>query len=306
MHLFARMLGVRQHGWTAGPDFMRSLCQGRRFRRMEDAGGGAGDGSGGGGAGGGSGGPGDGGSGDGGAGGGASSKTFDQEAVNRIVKKERERLEESFKAKLQEQLDRVNKLSEAKDLTEQQRSSLAEQKLALETDLMTEREKADADKKRADAAHKKELEALQGDQKKWRGLYESQMKETVIFAAAAQHDAYNPTQLLGLVAPLTVVEEVKNNKGEGTGRYETVVKTSVLEKGDDGKEHLVEKTLAVPSYVEYLKGRKEYQNLFVANRPGGTGHRQGTGGTGGKGGQGMDSISKISGGLSQRQSSGTG
>lgn len=291
MRKFGREAGQRFVDWSQSRP-LSSFFAGRNFRMHEEGAGGTDDGSGGGGSGG------AGGSDDGSAGGsgGGASKTFSQEDLNRIVKKEREKLEGNFKSKLQEQLDRVNKLSEEKNLSDEQRKQLSDSKAALEAELMTEREKAEADKKRLDSTHKKELDKVSGDRDKWQSLYESQMKETAILSAASNHEAYNPTQLTALVSPLTHVEEVTNDKGEPTGRYATIVRSAVMEKGDDGKEHLVEKSLSVDEYVEYLKGRKEYQNLFVTTRPGGTGHRQSTSGQGGPG-QGMSSIGKIAAGL---------
>lgn len=288
---FGRESGQRFVDWMQSRS-LRSFFGARRFRQHEEpAAGTAGSGNGGGGSS-------DAGDGAGGSGGGAP-KTFDQATVNRIVKQEREKLEGNFKSKLQEQLDRVNKLAEEKNLSDEQRKQLSDSKSALEAELMTEREKSEAEKKRADTAHKKEMEKVAVDRDKWQTLYERQMRDAAILAAASTHEAYNPIQLTALVSPLTHVEEIKNDKGEGTGRYDTVVRTAVMEKGDDGKEHLVEKSMTVEGYVEYLKGRKEFQNLFVTNRPGGMGHRQSTGGQGGKPGQGMSSLGKIAAGLPQ-------
>lgn len=301
MSRLLRMLQSRSW-WNAGSGSQRGLLTGRnRFRSLEGDGGDDDGSGGGGGSGGGSGGgggdepPGGGGNAGGGSGGGGRIKTFTQEEVNSIVAKEKN----AFRTKLQEQLDRVNTLAEEKNLSEQARSALAEQKTELEASLMTAQQKAEAEKKAAETKFQGELDKAQQDSKAWRSRFEVQMKDTAILAAAGKHAAYNPTQLLGLVSPLTTVEEIKDSDGNATGKFGTVVKTAIMEKGKDGKEALTEKALSVDDYVGYLKGRKEYQNLFLSSRPGGTGHKQGSGG--GKAGEGMDGVSKISAGLASGQ-----
>jgi len=285
----ARLLGMR---FVDRQQNMRSYVTHRRFRRMEGDGDDDGDVGGGGGGGGASGGAG--GSG-GGSGGDDGNKTFTQEELNSIVKREKTKLESKYKEQTQKQLDELNKMRDAKDLTEAQRKKLDDRAAALEAELMTEREKAEAEKKRSQTKHQQELEATKTEAKQWQGLYEKERKDTAIMSAASKHKAFNPDQLLALVSPLTHVVQRKNDKGEVIpNSFETVVQTAVEE---DGK--FVEKQLSVDKYVEYLKGRKEYANLFVSDRPGGTGYRPGSGD--GSGSKDMSAKDKIKAGLKAQQ-----
>ena len=203
------------------PGFCRLDRMGRRFRQMEgdgDGGGGDGGGSGGGdggGSGGGDGGAGggDGGGGSGGGSGGGGSKTFTQDQLNSVVKREREKLENGFKTKTQEHLDEINKLREDQNLTEQQRSQLDARATQLSTDLMTEKERAEADKRAAEKKFGQELEESQKETAAWKGSFEKQMTNTAILASAGSHGAHNASQLLGLVSPLTQVVAVTDDKG---------------------------------------------------------------------------------------------
>ena len=273
---------MRRNRWNALPMSIRQMQ--RRFRQMEGDGDGGGDG--------GSGGGGDG-SGGGGSGGGGD-QNFTQEQVNSMMKKEREKIEVKFKAQTQKQLEEINKLRQDKDLTESQRKKLDDRASTLSAELMTEKERAEADKKAAETKHAAELETATEQGTKWQGLYETQMKETDILVAADKHGAYNVTQLLALVAPLTHVVPVKDDKGEETGKFVTVVKTAMKDK--DGK--FVEKTTTPDEYIDYLKGQKEFQNLFVSQRPGGTGHRPGSG-SGGAGSE-LTPTQKIAKGLQDK------
>jgi hypothetical protein len=300
MWRFARQLGFGRfdHGRR-----VRRAQSGFRFRFAEDAGGG--DGGGGAGGGGGDGGGGDGGGaggggGDGGGSGGGAGggkTTFTQDEVNTIVKREKDKQAAKHREALQAQLAEVNELKEAKDLTDAQRKKFEERAAQLEADLMTKEEKAAADKAKADKEHKTALDAVSTERDGWKSRYEKERKDTAIMAAASKHKAYNPSQLLALVSPLThVVQRVDEKTKEPIpGVFDTVVKTAIEE---DGK--LVEKELTVDKYVEHLKGREEFANLFVSERPGGTGYRPGTG-DGGKAKSGMSPKEKISQGLKEGQ-----
>ena len=214
MWRFARQLGFGRfdHGRLA-----RAVQSGLRFRCADDASGGdGGDGSGGGGgSGGGDGGGSDGGA--GGSGGGAGgSKTFSQEEVNTIVKREKDKQGAKHREALQAQLDEVNKMKDARDLAEAQRKKFEDRAASLESDLMTKEEKATADKAKADKEHKTALDAVNTERDGWKTRYEKERTDVAILAAASKHKAYNPSQLLALVSPLThVVQRVNEKTKEG-------------------------------------------------------------------------------------------
>lgn len=280
------------------PGSRRLDRMGRRFRQYDTPegggdGGGGGEGGGSGGGGGGAGGDGGGAGGSGGGAGGGGSQQFSQDQVNSILKKEREKLEKGFRTKTQEQLVEINTLREDKDLTEAQRKKLDDRATTLQTELMSTQERAEAEKRAAEKKFGVELEASQKETVLWRGNFESEVATTAILLSAGKFGAHNPGQLLSLVAPLSQVIAVLDDKGRETGKYTTVVKTAVQDEDDETR--MVEKTMAVDEYLEYLKGQKEHQNLFDSKRPGGTGHRPGS--AAGGGGENLTPTEKIARGL---------
>lgn len=290
----------RRNRFTLAPRFLQRV--GRCFRQHEGEGDPSGGGGGGGDGGGGDGGSGGGGGGgDGGGSGGGGDQKFSQEQVNSMMKKEREKLEKGYRTKTQEHLVEINTLREDKDLTESQRKKFDERATTLQTELMTTQERAEAEKKAAEKKFGQELDAskLEGDA--WKGRFETQMSRTAILASAGKFGVYNAEQLLGLVSPLSHVVPVLDEKGKDTGRFTTVVKAMVKSDDEDDKGKLVEKTMTPDEYLEHMKGLKEHQNLFVANRPGGTGHRPGSGAGGG--GEKLSPTQKIAEGLRSGQHS---
>lgn len=283
----------RRNRFTLAPRFLQRV--GSCFRQHEGEGDEGGSGGGGGGGDGGNGGGGDGGGSGGGGSGSGGAQTFSQDQVNAFMKKEREKVEQKFKVKTQEQLAEINKLREDKDLTETQRQKLDERATTLSAELMTEKERAAADQKAAEKKFGLELDAAKQDGTAWKERFELQMSQTAILASAGKFGVYNAAQLLALVAPLTHVVPVLDSKGKETGAFTTVVKAMVPSDDEDDKGKLVEKTFIPDEYVEHLKGLKEHQNLFRTTRPGGTGHRPGSGGSGG--GEKLTPTEKIAKGL---------
>jgi len=298
-HRFGRESGQRFVQWNQLKP-LQAFFPARSFRHHE----GDGDGDTGGGTGGGGGGAGGVGDPQGGAGGGAGAggghgdKSFTQSEVNALMKKEREKLEGKYKEQIRGQLDEVNKLRQQADLTEKQRKALDDRASTLETELLTEREKAEAEKRRSTDEHKRALDAVTTEAQSWKGRFETEMRNTSVLAAASEHKAYNPSQLLGLVGPMVVVDEILDETKKPTGRYRTVVKADVAE-GDK----VVQKVFAVADYVKHLKEKPEFQNLFLAERQGGTGYRPSSGGSGG-GGEQLNSKQKIAAGLRSGQAAG--
>lgn len=285
----------RRDRFTLGSRFLQRV--GRCFRQHEGEGDPPPGGSGGGG-GGGAGGEGGGGEGGGSGGGGSGSggaQTFSQEQVNAFMKKEREKIEAKFQVKTREQLAEIQKMREDKDLTETQRNKLDERATALSAELMTEKERAAAETKAAEKKFTQELDAAKQDGTAWKERFEVQMSQTAILASAGKFGVYNAEQLLALVTPHVHVVPVLDAKGKDTGTFTTVVKATVKSDDEDDKGKLVEKTFTPDEYVEYLKGQKEHQNLFVTKRPGGTGHRPGSGAGGG--GEKLSPTEKIARGL---------
>jgi len=297
---FGRESGQRFVAWSQTRS-LNSFFGTRRFRYHEGDGDGGDGGSGGSGGsgGGGDGGDGNGGGGSGGGSGGDGDRKFSQTEVNSILKKEKAKLEGKFKEQIQGQLNEVNELRKAKDLTEGQRKKLDDRAAALEAELLTEREKAEAERKRSTEKHKKELDTVSVERDSWRSRYENQQRESAILAAASKHDAYNAKQLIGLVAPLVQVIQKTDDKGNPTGIFDTQITTEVKD-GDD----LVKKSMAVDEYVEHMKGQEEYANLFVVKRTSGTGHRQSSVNVGGNE-QNMTATEKIAAGLKKGQATGS-
>lgn len=295
MRRFGREQGQRFVAWNQTKPF--SHFGARSFRHFDDPAGGGDGGSGGGGDGGGAGG-GDGGGGGGGDGGGAgggaggdSSKKFTQDDLNSIVKKERE----AYQKKQRETLKQLEDLRGEKNSSDEQAAKLDKQIATMRSELMSEKEKAEAEKERIAGEHKRAFDVAVADRDSWKSRDETRSILADLHAAASKHKAvYNP-QVVAILEKSSSLVALTGDDGKPTGEYKVVVKAKVKEG-----EKFVEKDVTAEEAVVGLKAQKEFANLFLAERQGGTGYRPGTG-SGDDGGSEMTAHEKIKAGLAKGQ-----
>ena len=296
MRRFGREQGQRFVAWNQTKPF--SYFGARSFRHFDDPAGGGDGGGGGGGDGGGAGG-GDGRSAEGGDGGGAgggaaggSSKTFSQDDVNSIVKKERE----AYQKKQRETLKQLEDLRGEKNTSDEQAKKLDTQIATMRSELMSEKEKAEAEKGRIAEEHQRALDEAVADRDAWKTRDESRSILAALHAAASKYKAvYNP-QVVAMLEKSASLVAVTGDDGKPTGEYRVEVKATVKEG-----EKFVEKVGTADEAVAGLKAQKEFANLFLAERAGGTGYRPGTGSGDDGGGDDMTPHEKIKAGLAKGQ-----
>lgn len=288
---FGREQGQRYVNWMQHRQ-LGSFLPSRSFRQHEGEGGAGGDGGSGGGGDGGSGG---GAGGDGGAGGGAAggdgNRNFSQEDVNTIMKKEREK----FQQKQRETLKQLEDIRAEKNLTDEHAKKLDDQIKSIRADLMTEKERAEAEKARLAEEHKRVLEMTTSELNAWRDRYTSSQILSALHGAASKHGAYNNEQVVAILRDSAKFAEVKDKDGNPSGEYRTEFKGKVKE----GDKFVVKEGLTADEVVAGLKAQTEFANLFLASRKGGTGYRPGS--EGAAGGSNLTPTQKIAEGLRQGQ-----
>lgn len=214
-------------------------------------------------------------------------KLFTQAELDRVVAKQRRDLQEKH-------LDEVNKLRKSQNLTDEQRADLEKRASELEDALLTEQEKAKKEIQRIQKEHEDMLNAMkERAEANWQ-LYADARLSAEITTAASKHKAFNPTQIDAIIRPLATIEEDKDEKLKPLGTFSIKVKAMVKDK--EGK--MEEKALTVDEYVAHMRESSEYFNLFVSDRPGGSGYRPGGKG-GGANGSALSPTQKIAEGLRQ-------
>ena len=218
--------------------------------------------------------------------------TFTQDEINSIVKKERE----GFQKKHRETLKQLEDLRAEKTTTAEQAAKLDKQINTMRTELMSEKERAEAEKHRIEDEHKRALSGAEDSRDEWRVRYERSTIEGEIVNAAVKHKAVLPDQLIRMID--AKMEEGSDDEGKPNGVFSRTVETTVKE----GEKDVVKK-LSIDAHVEWMKGQEQFANLFLATGKGGTGYRKGSKGGGGGEADGMSADEMITEGLKRNQTS---
>lgn len=126
---------------------------------------------------------------------------------------------------------------------------------------------------RAEKAEKsllKREEELSKERDSWKKQFEHSMITRDITDAAAGNKAHQPRQLVDMLGGKVRVVEIVDDKGVGTGRYESRIKYT--EKDNKGKD--VELDLTVGEAVKKMRDSDDYFNLFDNGERSGPGTRR--------------------------------
>ncbi len=167
-------------------------------------------------------------------------------------------------------------------------------KTELEGRLMTDKERSDNEKAKLEGEYKAKLDTESGEKKKALSLFETATIKRAITDAALEHRVFNAKQLVKMLERDVKLVKIEGSEGDKPEDFEAVIEVT----GKNEKTGKFEKTqVTVAKYVESLKSNKEYDNLFISERVGGSGYRPGGGGQGGGGGGDASPTAKISRGL---------
>ena len=235
-----------------------------------DGGGEGGDGGGEGGDGGGEGGAG---GADGNITGDGDGKTFTQEDVNKFLADDRRK----HQARLKEMESKLNHTLQSKGLSDEERSQLEESLDNMRTQLLTKEEQAKAKQKKLEDQYKTELEKTKEVAQTWESRYRDSTIERSLQDAAIAGEAFNPSQIMGLLKPNAKLVEVEDGGG-----FKPVVDFPTT--NDAGESVVLQ--LSPTEAVDKMRELPEtFGNLFKGNVVPGIGSNSSTGGVPGKNGK---------------------
>ena len=205
-------------------------------------------------------------------------KTFTQDEVNKILADDKRK----HQAKFTELESAYKDVLATKSLTEDERKKLETKLEDLQKTYRTREQTLEIEKKQVEEKLTAEVAALADRAKGWEQKYKNRLVSHALTAAAATHEAFNPSQIVALLTPMTQVIEETSADGKPTGELIPVIDLQDV----DAKTGEPIITRHSPSdAVKRLKELKDqYGNLFKSNVVSGVGAGAATGGkaSGGK------------------------
>jgi len=178
-------------------------------------------------------------------------KTFSQEDVNKMLAENKRNLQ-AHNSELVKQLETLKK---SQNLSVSERNALSQQIESLNTQHMTELEKANREKSQVQQKAEETAKALQAERDQWQKRYTDSTIRRELTDAAVASEAVQASQIVQILLTSASLEEIKNDKGEPTGQFETKIRFSDVDK--DGKAFEAHYTAK-----ETLKRMKELPNLY--------------------------------------------
>ena len=182
----------------------------------------------------------------------ADHRSFNQDQLNKLLAEEKRKGEAKLKAVLTEKQTLVDKLLTDKTLSDQERTALQAEKEELAKQLLTKEERLKAEKKAVEDALNAKVKDIEAKATEWETRYAQSSIQRELQEAAVKNDAFNPSQLVTLLKPMTTFEAVNGADGKPTGEYKTVVTM-------DGKTYTPAEAIAAMKAVP-----AQYGNLFKA------------------------------------------
>jgi len=199
-------------------------------------------------------------------------KNFSQDDLNRFLADDRRKHQEKYK-KLEESYKEI--LAD-KNLQKEQRAKLEAELADLQKSFRTKEQQAEYERKQERERFETELDTYKTAATKWESLYKNSVIDRSLQDAAVAAEAFNPSQIVGLLRPMTKMQEKTDEAGKPLGDFTPLIDFPDIDEKTG--EQVV--TLRTPEEaVQRMKELPEmFGNLFKANVVSGVGSGSATGG----------------------------
>lgn len=201
----------------------------------------------------------------------AAPKVFTQEDVNKFLAEDRRKHTQKY-----EQLENAYKEALAnQNLTADQRAQLENKLDELQKTFRSKEQQLEYEKKQWEEKYSKEVKEWQTKAESWEAKYKESVMTRSLQDAAIVHDAFNPSQIVALLRPMTKIVERLDDNGRGTGELVPMVDLTDID-AKTGEQIITRRT--PEDAVKRMKELPEmFGNLFKANVISGVGAGSATG-----------------------------
>lgn len=202
-----------------------------------------------------------------------------QKKLNDVIKKEKEKQISKHKKEVETTISQLEQLKKKTSLTEQEKSELESRISEMARSIMTKEQLAAEERTKLQRKYEQDTRTLAEERDSWKNLFTSTQIERSIIDSAIQHEAFQPSDIIALLRPLTGLVEETDATGQKTGRLVPHVKFPTQDS--DGKQVTLD--LSVPEAVKRMvENEDRYGHLLKTTAKSGlgmNGQTQGGGGT---------------------------
>jgi hypothetical protein len=199
-------------------------------------------------------------------------KTFTQDELNKILANDRRKNEEKAKKIIAE----LETIKQSKNLTEQEQAALSKRIEELNDQLLTKEQLAKKDREKLQKDYDSKLTNVTTERDTWKARFERALIINAIHKASEEHEAYDTSQIIGLVQAQMSPRVVQEMDESGAPKDIFTPRVKLLDK-DSKTGAEVTLDLTISEAVKRMKERPENFNLFKATINGGLGLGAGAG-----------------------------
>lgn len=199
-------------------------------------------------------------------------KTFTQDEVNKMLANDRRKNEERTKKVISE----LETLKQSKNLTEAEQQALTKRIEELNDQMLTKEQLAKKDKEKLQKDYDSKLTGVTTERDTWKARFERALIINAIHKASEEHEAYDTSQMIGLVQAQMSPRVVQETDESGNPKDIFTPRVKLLDK-DSKTGAEVTLDLTISEAVKRMKERPENFNLFKSTLNGGLGLGAGAG-----------------------------
>jgi len=200
------------------------------------------------------------------------SEYFTQDDINRFLAEDRRKHQDRYK-KLEASYQKMLKEG---NLHKEQRQKMQQDLEDLQKAFRTKEQQAEYERRQQAEKYKNELSQTAEAAKRWESMYKNSMIERSLQDAAVSAEAFNPSQIVNLLKPVTKMVEETDEEGIPIGKMTPKIDF------EDIDEKTGERIATLRTPEEAVKRMRElptlYGNLFKSNVVSGIGTGSATGG----------------------------
>jgi hypothetical protein len=188
-------------------------------------------------------------------------KTYTQEEFDAHAAAQRrayETKEAKYKKDQQDLATELAKQKSVKGLSDDEKQSLQKRIDELESQFLTEKEKADRAAEQERTQYTSHIEDLDKERTHWRSQYQTEVVTNGIRSAAAANKAFDAEQISALLGQHVEFKDILDDDDKPTGKVKPVVKFPDVDK----KGNPVTLEYTIPEAVKRMTELEKFANLF--------------------------------------------
>lgn len=200
-------------------------------------------------------------------------KTYTQEEFDAHMaglRRKYESREEQLKKAQKDLAGQLEKQKQMKGLSQEERQALQDRIDELESQFLSEKEKAERAAKQERDQFTGQIETLTGDRDNWRVQYQREVVRNGIRGAAAEHKAFDRSgdQIAAILGPMVEFKDVLDDEDQPTGQVKPVVRFPDV---DSKTKEPLTLEYTIDEAVKRMTELDKFANLFEDTMRGGLG-----------------------------------